>query len=72
MLGLALLVECKDGIVDVLFMVAIDAALVMFLVTTRLLCLLEMVLELVDLCCKDPNFFFKGRELALLVGMSYL
>jgi len=52
-------------------MVAI-AVFAMLLVTTPLLSLLEIVSELVDLWCKNPNFFFKDREMALHVAISSL
>ena len=51
------LVECKETTATVLFMLVAAAAFAMLLVTTPVLWLLEMVSELVDLRCKDPDFF---------------
>ena len=47
-------------------------ALVILLVTTLVLWLLETVSEFVDLCCKDPDFFFSSEEATLLVAMCSL
>ena len=68
----ALSVECKDAIAIALSVTVSAATFAMFLVTTLVLCLLEVVSELEDLCWKDPNFFFKGREAAFLVAISSL
>jgi len=66
------LVECKDATATVLFMTVATATLGMLLVTTLVLWLLEIVLALVDLCCKDPNFFFRGEEATLPATISFL
>jgi len=72
MLESALLVECKDATATILFVTVVAAALGMLLVTTTMLSLLKMVSELVGLCCKDPDFFFKDGEVALLEAVSSL
>jgi len=54
------------------FVTVATIALGMLLVTTPVLCSLDMMLELVDLCCNDPDFFFKGGEVALLKVVSSL
>ena len=59
-LELVLLVECKDAIATTIFGTVAATTLAMFLVTAPVLCLLEVVLELEDLCGKDLDFFFKG------------
>jgi len=71
MLELVSLVECKDATTTVLF-VTVVAALTMLFVITLVLWLLEMVLELVDLRWKDPDFFFRCEEGTLPVAMSSL
>jgi len=74
MLELVSSVECKDATATatVLFVQVAAATLAMLLVTTLVLWLLEMVLELVDLHCKDLDFFFSGEEATLSVAMSSL
>jgi len=54
------------------FAIMAATALVMFLVSTPVLCLLEVISELEDLCWTDLDFFFKGREVALLMAISSL
>jgi len=65
-------VECKDATATVLFVPVVAAPLAMLLVIIPVLWLLEMVSELVDLRCKDPDFFFKTEEVTLPVAMSSL
>ena len=65
-------VECKDAHATILFVLVAAAALAMLLVTTLVLWLLETVSELVDLRCKDPDFFCSCEEATLLVAMSSL
>jgi len=72
MLESVLSVECKDAAATILFVPVVAATLAMLLVTTLVLWLLEMVSELVDLRCKDPNFFFSCEEATLLVAMFSL
>jgi len=72
MLELVLVVEGKDAIATALFMSIAATALAILLVTTLVLWLLETVSKLVDLRCKDPDFFFSCEEATLLVGMSPL
>jgi len=57
MLESASSVECEDATATVLFVTTTVVALAMLLVITPVLWLLEMVSELVDLRCKDPDFF---------------
>jgi len=72
MLESVLPVECKVTTATVLFMPVAAVALAMLLVTTPVLWLLETVSELVDLRCKDPDFFFSCEEATLPVAMSSL
>jgi len=58
MLESVLSVEGKDATATALFVPVVATALAILLVTTPVLWLLEMVSELVDLCCKDPDFSF--------------
>jgi len=70
-LELALLVECKDATATALFVI-VAATAHTFLITTPMLCLLEAVLELEDLCWNDSIFLFKGRVAALHAAISSL
>jgi len=65
-------VECKGATATILFVSVAAVALSMLLVTTPVLWLLETMTELVDLRCEDPDFFFSGEEVTLLVAMSSL
>jgi len=71
-LELALSVEYKNAIATTFFVTVVVAALTMFLITTPVLCLLEVVSELEDLCWKDLDFFFKGKKAAFLVDHIFL
>uniref|UniRef100_A0A7C9AC29 Uncharacterized protein n=1 Tax=Opuntia streptacantha TaxID=393608 RepID=A0A7C9AC29_OPUST len=71
MLELVSSIECKDAHATVPFVLVAAAVLSMLLVTTPVLWLLETVSELVDFCCKGPDFFFSCEEATLLVAMSY-
>ena len=72
MLELALSVEYKDVIAIALLVTVVVAAFAMFVVTTPVLYLLDVVSKLEDLHWKDPNLFFEGREAAFLVAISSL
>jgi len=65
-------IECKDATATVLFVAVAATAFAMLLLTTLVLWLLEMVPELVDLHCKDLDFFFSDKETTLPVAMSSL
>ena len=72
MLESALSVDCKDAIATTLLVTVAAAAIAMVLITTLVLCLLEVVSGLEDLHWKDLNFFFKGREAEFLMAISSL
>jgi len=72
MLELVSSVECKDAIATILFVTVTATALTMLLVTTPVLWLVEMMSELVDLRCKQLDFFFSDEEAILPVAMSSL
>jgi len=65
-------VEYKDATATVLFVLVVATAFAMLFVTTPMLRLLEMVSKLVDLRCKNPDFFFNDEDATLPVAMSSL
>jgi len=72
MLELMSSIECKEATATVLFFYCRCCSLATALVIISVLWSLEMMSELVDLRCKDPDFFFRTEKATLAVAMSSL